>query len=356
MKESPLAALHEELGAKMVEFAGWRMPIQYAGTLKEHEAVREDVGVFDISHMGEVFVSGSGASAWLNGLLTNDVANLGVGKGHYTLLLNEAGGVIDDLILYRLGEEAFLAVVNAALLEEDVAWRRSKLEGDVALDDRSAVYGALAVQGPGAAKVFAAMLGEGETLPPRNGAREVQTPKGKVILCRTGYTGEDGFEFFCEAGATPSWMRKALEAGAEPCGLGARDTLRLEMGYPLNGSDLSPKRTPLEAGLGFFVALAKGEFVGRSALTAQKDAGEFDRLVAIRVTEKGPPPRPHYPVWAEDEEVGELCSGTMSPSLGTGIGMAYLPDHLKAPGTAVEVEVRGKRFAAEVVKKPFLVR
>ena len=354
MKLSPLNDLHEELGAKMVEFAGWRMPIQYAGILKEHLAVRERAGVFDISHMGEVFVSGVGAAEWLNGLLTNDVAKLEVGEGQYTLMLNEAGGVIDDLILYRIGEEAYLAVVNAALIEEDVAGMRGKLAGDVVLEDRSAEYGALAVQGPEAAKVYAAMLSEGEELPSRNGVRELETPEGKVIVCRTGYTGEDGFEFFCAAEATTGWMRKVLEAEAEPCALGARDTLRLEMGYPLNGSDLSRERTPLEAGLGFFVGKEKGEFIGSPALAAQKEAGGYDRLVAIRMTEKGPPPRPHYAVWAEGEQVGELCSGTMSPSLGAGIGMAYLPDRLKGAGTALELEIRGKRFPAEVVKKPFL--
>ena len=357
IKESPLAALHEELGAKMVEFAGWRMPIQYGGILREHGAVRDGAGVFDISHMGEIFVRGAGAGTWLNRVLSNDLGRLGVGEGQYTLMLNEKGGVIDDLILYRTGEREFFLVVNAALCEEDLRWLEGHREGEVVIEDRSAVFGALAVQGPRAGDIFDRMIrGLDNDLPKRNGVKRIDTPEGEVYVCRTGYTGEDGFEFFCPAEATPIWMARALEAGAAPCGLGARDTLRLEMGYPLNGSDLSPTRTPMQAGLGFFVAMEKGDFVGRDALVAEKEAGDFDRLVAIRMDGKGPPLRPHYAVWAGGEKVGELSSGTMSPTLGIGIGMAYLPASLKAAGTAVEVEIRGKQFPGETVKKPFLPR
>jgi aminomethyltransferase len=360
MKHSPLDALHVELGAKMVDFAGWRMPIQYAGILREHETVRNAVGVFDISHMGEIFLRGPGAGAWLNRMLTNNTAKLAVGEGHYTLMLNARGGVIDDLIVYRTAPEEYLLVVNASLAEEDVAWLRAHGDEGVEIDDRCAAFGALAIQGPKAVALFEKMTLGREALPARNRVARMASPGGEAFVCRTGYTGEDGFELFCPAEDTEHWMRKALAEGAElgvsPCGLGARDTLRLEMGYPLNGSDLSPERTPLQAGLGFFVDLEKGEFAGRSALAAEKAAGDYDRLVAIRMDAKGPPLRPHYAVCAGGETLGELCSGTLSPTLGIGIGMAYLPGRLKAPGTELEIDIRGKRFPAKTVKKPFIPR
>ncbi len=330
-------------GARLVPFAGWSMPVQYTGITDEHLAVRQSAGVFDISHMGEFFVSGPGAEAWLNGLLTNDVAKLGVGEGQYTLLLNERGGVIDDLIVYRMEDEHYFLVVNASKIEEDAAWLRAKLPAaGVTFEDRSAEYAGLAVQGPKAGELL-------PFLPPRNGVKL----SGSAIICRTGYTGEDGFELFCPADAGAAWFERFVQAGAKPCGLGARDTLRLEMCYPLNGNDLSPDRTPLEAGLGFFVALDKPAFTGRDVLAAQKAAGMHDKLCALKLTEKGPPLRAHYPVVAGGERVGELCSGGISPSLGLGIGMAYLPAAHAKPGTRVEIDIRGRLFAAEVVKKPF---
>ncbi len=355
MKESPLHALHLERGARMVEFAGWTMPIQYSGIIKEHQAVRESAGVFDISHMGEIFVSGPGAGVWLNRMLTNQLEDLGTGQGQYTLLLNEDGGIIDDLILYRILGDEYLLVVNAACVAEAWDWLERHAGEGVCLSNRSESYGALAIQGPESKALFRRMTesAAGE-LPPRNGLASLESAGPPAYVCRTGYTGEDGFELFCPAEETAGWFTKAVECGASPCGLGARDTLRLEMGYPLNGSDLSPDRTPLEAGLGFFVDLEKEEFMGREALLRQKEAGDFDRLTAIRMLEKGPPPRPHYAVYAGDDRVGELSSGTLSPSLGVGIGMAYLPTQFSAKGSALEVEMRAKRFPATVVKKPFL--
>lgn len=332
----------------MVPFAGWNMPVMYSSILDEHAAVREGCGIFDISHMGQFFVRGKAALPWLNRVLASNVARLADGQGQYSFLLNENGGVIDDLIVYRLSAEDFFLVVNASKIEEDLAWMSGLVEPDVELTDESPAWAAMAVQGPQAAEVFRRAFG-GE-LPPRNG---IEMRDGAVI-CRTGYTGEDGFEFFVPANEGEAAFRAFLDAGAKACGLGARDSLRLEMGYPLNGSDLSPERTPLEAGLGFFVDLEKGDFVGGDALRRQNAEGLRQRLVGIEYLDKGAPPRAHYPVCAPGgEAVGELSSGVLSPSLGRGIGMAYLPPEFWQPGTEVEIDVRGRRFPARVVKKPF---
>lgn len=354
-RPSPLAAEHEKLGARFAAFAGWDMPIQYAGILPEHRAVRESAGVFDISHMGQFFVAGENAAVWLDGLLTNKVAALDVGQGQYTLMLNEAGGVIDDLILYRLDDGRFLLVVNAAKIAEDRHWLQSRLSEGVDYSDQSDAFGAIAVQGPNAAASWEQMRGTLPTLPPRNGI--AADPVSGVILCRTGYTGEDGFELIAPVETIADWFRATLDAGVVPCGLGARDTLRLEKGYPLNGADLDPLHTPLEAGLGFFCKLDKpGAFIGSEALKSQKAAGPAHRLSAIRLIDKGPPPRHDYPVWLPggDRPLSTLTSGSLSPTLGVGIGMAYLPTEFAKPGTAVEIEIRGRRFAGEVVRKPFL--
>jgi aminomethyltransferase len=338
----------------MVPFAGWNMPVQYKGITEEHLAVRRACGIFDISHMGEFRVTGPGARDWLNTLLTNNTTRLGIGQGHYTLLLNETGGVIDDLILYRTGPETWFLVVNASKIGEDFAWMQSRLAGGVTLENLSTALAGMAVQGPLAAATYQPVAGAHQELPDRNGIAEfISLRGGTCLVCRTGYTGEDGFEFFCETGEAAYWWNEFVEHGAAPCGLGARDTLRLEMGYPLNGNDLSPHRTPLEAGLGFFVDMNKPAFTGREALAAQKVHGLPSKLAGLRLTEKGPPLRAHYPVLSGGQPVGELCSGGVSPSLGYGIAMAYLPPALAAPGTALEIDIRGKRYPAETLKKPF---
>ena len=344
MHHSPLEPAHLARGARLVPFAGWLMPVQYSGITDEHLAVRSHAGVFDISHMGEFFISGPGAAAWLNGLLTNDITRLAVGEGQYTLMLNEQGGVIDDLIAYRIEPDQYFLVVNASMIAEDASWLQAHLpaDGSVVFDDQSARWAGLAVQGPAAASLL-------DHLPPRNGVKV----GGSVIICRTGYTGEDGFELFAPAEAGTGWFERFLQAGAKPCGLGARDTLRLEMGFPLNGSDLSPDRTPLEAGLSPFVALDKGPFIRRDRLAAQKTSGSHDRLVGLRLIDKGPPLRSHYAVLDAGRKLGELTSGGISPSLGIGIGMAYLPATHTKPGTRVDIDIRGRHHPAEVVKKPF---
>lgn len=347
---------HVAAGGRLVDFAGWEMPVQYTSILDEHRAVRSAVGMFDISHMGEFFVSGPAATAWLDSLLTNSVTSLEVGTAQYTLLLNEQGGVIDDLILYRLGEAAYLLIVNAAKINEDAEWMRARLVAEgVEFADRSGELSAVAVQGPNARAAFERI--SGQSLPDeRNRVIEVGFEGASGYVATTGYTGEDGFEWIIPNDHAVALWRAFLQAGVKPCGLGARDTLRLEMAYPLNGSDLSPEKTPLEAGLGFFVQLDKGEFVGRDALLAQKSVGLPTRLVALEVVGKSPPVRPHYPVRAEGKVVSETTSGALSPSLSKSIALAYLPTPLAKIGTAVEIDVRGRLYPASIIRKPFFKR
>ena len=267
----------------MVDFGGWSMPVQYSGIIDEHHAVRGSLGVFDISHMGQFMAEGPGALAWLNGLLTNNVERLGTGECQYTFLLNYRGGVIDDLIVYRIGETRYLLVVNAAKIEEDFAWMQSHVAEGVEFHNRSDHYAGLAVQGPRSAQLFEAFFHGKYSRPARNEILGLEIDGVTYYIARTGYTGEDGFEVFCPAErAVKSWndiLRKGAEFGIKPCGLGARDTLRLEMCYPLNGSDLSPDTTPIEAGLSIFVDLQKPEFIGREALARQKQEGVKRRLI-----------------------------------------------------------------------------
>lgn len=354
MKRSPLHDRHLAHGARMVEFAGWEMPIQYSGIVAEHTAVRESTGVFDISHMAEFEVTGSDAEEWLNGLFSNDLADLSDGQGQYTLMLNENGGVIDDLIAYRIKKGRFFLVLNASREGVDWSWMTERLNGDVQLNNRSGEFGAIAVQGRTVAEVWAKVENAPE-LPPRNGISE--SSDGDLIVCRTGYTGEDGFELFAPINQITEWFDRIVEAGAAPCGLGARDTLRLEKCYPLYGNDLDEEHTPLEAGLGFFTKLEKrAPFSGQEALREQKSAGLSTRLAAISLTGKAPPLRPGYPVLDAEGEatVGELSSGSLSPTLGKGIGMAYLPLDLAKPGTELAVSIRDRPYPAVVVKKPFV--
>ena len=357
LKQTPLLAQHEALGARMVPFAGWNMPVQYEGIIPEHTAVRTALGIFDISHMGQFFVSsadGTAACAWLDSVLTNNVASLETGQGQYSFLLNEAGGVIDDLIIYRQSATTFFLVVNASMIDEDYAWMDGRLPNDdsVTLTNRSDDYVGLAVQGPNTVAAAASLFGT--DLPERFCMSELTIDGDAVIFCRTGYTGEDGFELFCPAASGATWWQKCVDAGAQPAGLGARDTLRLEKCYPLNGNDLSPQRTPLQAGLGFAVDLSKSDFIGKTVLDDQKANGMVDRLVALKQLDKSPPPRPGYKVYAGDEQVGELCSGVMSPTLKCGISMAYIRSGSHRIGTRLDVEIRGKRFPAEIIRKPFV--
>ena len=280
LKKTALFAAHQKLGGRMVEFGGWYMPVQYGGIVEEHKAVREAAGVFDISHMGEFFIRGAGAQAFLNGLLTNDIAKLAVKQGQYTLMLNEEGGVIDDLIVYRLHEHEYFLVVNASKVEEDRAWIKANLpEGEgVSFSDKSDAMSAVALQGPKALEIARALLGPEWPKPRRNEITSFSWNGQPMLAARTGYTGEDGVELFFANEIAEGFLTALLEAGKpfglKPAGLGARDTLRLEACLPLNGNDLSSKRTPLEAGLGLFVSLTKDAgFPGKEVLAKQKTTG-----------------------------------------------------------------------------------
>jgi aminomethyltransferase len=356
LKKTPLYDEHVRLGAKMIPFGDWIMPVQYSGIIDEHQAVRNNVGVFDISHMGQLVATGPRAGAWLNEMLTNNIDKLEAGTGQYTFLLNERGGIIDDLIVYRTAPEEFLLVVNASRVDEDFAWLQKRVGDNAMLENRSADYGGLAIQGPRVVELLQAFLGDNAELPARNQIKDFECRGTKVTVARTGYTGEDGVEmFFAADDATKIWnglLETGKELGIRACGLGARDTLRLEMCYPLNGSDLSPDHNPIEAGLGFFVDLKKPKFVGRDVLVSAKENGSPNRLVAFRMKAKGPPPRPHYSVWREGERIGEVTSGSLSPSLNEGIGMAYVASaHAKA-GTEIEIEIRDRKLPAIIEKKP----
>jgi aminomethyltransferase len=355
-KRTPLFDEHVRLGAKIIPFGGWLMPVQYSSIREEHQAVRNAVGVFDISHMGELVASGPGAADWLNTMLTNNIAKLDVGSGQYTFLLNDEAGIIDDLIVYRIEDATFLLVVNASRIEEDFAWLQSHVAMDVELENQSDRYAGLAVQGPKVGELFRALFGDGKELPARNKIAQFNLGAISLWIARTGYTGEDGIEVFFAAEAAPRVWNEILEKGKplgiRPCGLGARDTLRLEMCYPLNGSDLSPEHNPLEAGLGFFVDLTKPKFSGREKLLREKEAGLARQLVPFKMKGKSPPPRPHYPVFRDGAPAGELTSGTLSPSLNYGIGMAYLRTPAPKPGDEIEIEIRGQKFPAVIEKKP----
>jgi aminomethyltransferase len=359
-QKTPLYEEHVRLGARMVPFAGWLMPVQYTSIVEEHQAVRNNVGIFDISHMGQLLVEGSGAGEWLNRMLTNNIDKLDVGTGQYTFLLNERAGIIDDLIVYRIGEQSFLLVVNAARTEEDFAWlkkwHRQDVDTTVRLTNRSADFGGVAIQGPRLPELFHALFGKDMQPPPRNAIADLPFDGTKVSVARTGYTGEDGTEIFFRASDAVKFWNAALEKGKpfgiKPCGLGARDTLRLEMCYPLNGSDLSPERNPIEAGLSFFVDLSKSNFIGREALLKTKEIGPGEKLVPFRMQEKGPPPRPHYEVFQNGQRIGEVTSGTLSPSLNWGIGMAYVSAAHAKIGSQIDIEIRRQKFPATIEKKP----
>lgn len=371
LKHTPLYKVHCRLGARLVEFGGWEMPLSYRGIVAEHHAVRQAAGVFDISHMGAFTVTGPGAEAFLNHCLTNDIRKLHVGLGQYTLMCNERGGVVDDLYAFRVKPHEYLLIVNAARTAADWDWLETQVDGSPTPDgfrlrDDSGRIGSLAVQGP---KV-SAFLGQvirggsiggllvGSVLELRKNQWGGFLFEGQPIgVARTGYTGEDGFELIAPAEVAESLLEALLQTGGphglEPAGLGARDTLRTEMCYPLYGHELSEDISPLEARLGTFVALDKEDFIGREALLRQKAEGLKRRAVALRLTQRGAPPRPGYPVLDEaGAEVGVVTSGTQSPSLNRGIALALVKPEHAAVGTRLCIGIRGKPVPAEVNGRP----
>src|SRR5262245_1261878 len=355
-RHSPLEELHLGLGAKLGPFGGWLMPIEYRGVLSEHRAVRERVGLFDLSHLGKLDVIGPSAFAALQGLLTNDLRKVGVGRAQYHHLLNERGGVEEDLFVYRLSEHRWFVVPNAANTGRVVAALRSVGAEVVDHDD----WCFLGVQGPRSPAVVGSLWPDADELPFR-GCRTVDRDGTEVVLARTGYTGERGYELFAD-GAVAADLWDALTAAGrevdiEPCGLGARDVLRLEMGYPLYGQDLGPDRTTLEAGLGWAVSFDKGPFVGREALIRQRDEGLPSLLRGLATGDRRHIPRAHQRVLADGRAVGEVTSGTFSPLRGSGIALAYLsPADRFRPKMGVQVDIRGRTASATVVETPFVDR
>lgn len=329
------------------------MPVSYTAIVEEHTAVREQAGLFDVSHMGQVLVAGPNAVCVLNHLLTNDLRKIAVGQAQYTLMCNERGGVIDDLIVYRIESDVYLVVVNASNIGKDFVWMNDHACAPVSLENQSEKTAMLALQGPNAPK----FLKDAAALPHFHVARQ-HVYGVKCQVARTGYTGEDGFEILCDANDAVNLWTELLERGAEfgvkPCGLGARDTLRLEMCYPLNGNDMNEDWTPLEVGLNRFVSFDKGDFIGRDVLARQKEEGVKQKLVAFKMTEKSPPPRPHYPIVSAGRLVGDITSGTHSPTLGVGIGMGYVEAKVAVIGSPIGIEIRGRTFAAVIGKKPLL--
>jgi aminomethyltransferase len=348
-RRTPLYEQHVALGAKLVPFAGWEMPVSYEGIREEHTAVRTHAGMFDVSHMGEVEVEGPAALPFLQRVLSNDVAAIDLGGAQYSCLCEEEGGVLDDLFAYRLGGDRYLLVTNSANHESDLAWLgRWSRDFDVAVRDVADRYAMLAVQGPHARRVLAPALGV--ELPPRLRVATARVGGRPGLVAGTGYTGEDGVELLLDPDVAPAIWAELLDAGVVPCGLGARDTLRLEACFHLHGNDLTPDRNPIEAGLGWCCKEATG-FVGAAAVSRARAEGTTQRLAPFRIEGAGIP-RPGNAVLAGGEEVGTVTSGTFSPSLEIGIGMAYLRSELADPGTGVEIDVRGKRRSARIASKP----
>jgi aminomethyltransferase len=350
---------HRALGARIVEFAGWDMPVSYAGALDEHRAVRSRCGLFDVSHMGEIEIRGAGAGALCQALTVNDVTRLADGDGQYSVLCNERGGVLDDLVLFRLAADRFLLVVNAANTDADLSWIAAHAGNDIDVRDVSADTALLALQGPDAEHTLRTLTALDLTA-----MRPFTLQAGGVAgvdchVSRTGYTGEDGFELLApatEAGEVWDAVLAAVEhAGGLPCGLAARDTLRLEAGLPLCGSDMDGDTTPLEAGIAWVVKLRKPSFVGREVLAEQAAHGVTRRLVGLQLDEPGIPRHGHV-VLRDGAPIGCVTSGTKSPTLGTFIGMAYVDIDSARPGTAVAVEIRDRRLPAHVVDRPFYRR
>ncbi|MCX7712943.1 MAG: glycine cleavage system aminomethyltransferase GcvT [Chthoniobacterales bacterium] len=353
--QSPLKNLHQSLGARFVQFAGWQLPVFFKSILSEHHAVRNNVGLFDISHMGQFFISGSLARSWLDTLLTNDIQSLPPGRALYTFLLNESGGILDDIIVYCLDAASFLLVVNASTTSSDKEWMLDRIpDSGVHFEDASNRSLALAVQGPASPSIWEKLTQS--PMPPRNSVLRSKTAFGSLILATTGYTGEIGFEIFSSE-STPSLAEQLfnylLSLGAQPCGLGARDTLRLEMAFPLNGTDLSPDITPLEANLPQFVKFQKPGFIGKNSLLIQKQNGISRLLSPLLLEPNSPPPRHASKILVEQKVISGVTSGTISPSLNRGIALATLPIQYASPNTQLLVQIRDKLYSAQVVKKPF---
>lgn len=365
LKRTPIAEWHEGAGAKMVDFSGWYMPVSYKGIIEEHHAVRNNVGVFDLGHMGQLDVTGPDAQAFLQYVVSNDVSKLEPGKAQYALLLYPNGGVVDDIIIYRRPDDSgFFIVLNAANTPKDVDWfkeqKSNRPEFEFNLDHSSDRTGMIAIQGPNAEKVLQKITDQ-DLSPVENFCSIYANVAGTPCMVgRTGYTGEDGFEVYSPIDSILDIWKALFEAGEDvgiaPIGLGARDTLRLEAKMALYGQEISADITPLEARLGWAVKFDKGEFIGREALLKQKDEGLKRRLVGFKLVERGGTPRTHYEVQVDGKTVGEVTSGTRSPTLGENIGLALIDAEYAGVGKPLDIIVRGKPVRAEQVRTPFYKR
>lgn len=357
---TPLSQVHEELGARMVDFFGWYMPVQYTGVIEEHRSVRRAAGLFDLSHMGEFVVSGPDAQANLQHLLSNDISELPPGKAQYSLLLNDKGGIVDDLLIYALAPDEYLLVVNAANISKDRDWIQARLNGNATFVDRSDDTALIAIQGPKSPEILQRHASIDLSSIPPFGFERGQVAGCDALISRTGYTGEEGFELFIANQDAVNMWRTLLSDGEKegmvPVGLGARDTLRLEAGLCLYGNELSEETSPLEAGLAPFVKLDKGTFIGREALLRQKEAGIERVLCGFILEERGIPRQGHliYANESSGEPIGRVTSGTFSPTREESIGLCYVDTSHRQMDTLVWIDIRGKRKRARIAKRRFI--
>lgn len=355
LKKTPLHDVYEASGGKVIDFHGWALPVQFSSIKEEHNAVREKVGMFDVSHMGEIKVTGSDAESLLNYALTNDVSKLTLDKAQYTFLCNENGGVIDDLVLYKVGENEYLLVVNAGNVDKDYEWLNS-IEGyDAVVENVSDEFGQLAIQGPLARGIVQDALKDSiGDMGMFNFKRNVELQGHGVILSQSGYTGEDGFEIYCRSEDTEDLWNYFLDKGVEPCGLGARDTLRLEAGLPLHGQDLTENISPLEAGMGFAVKVNKeSDFIGRDVLVKQKDSGTERIAAGFEIIDRGIARTGYEVLDSKGNAIGEVTSGTQSPSSKRSIGLALVKSDSYKIGQEFYIKIRKSEVRAKFVKKPF---
>ena len=360
ISESPLASCHLALGARMIPFAGWNLPVEYSGLIAEHKATRQAAGLFDISHMGQIRAQGKDTLSCLESILANDPAKLKDGEGHYSFITNEQGGVIDDLLVYRFSRNDFFLVINASRHLEILQLLKKQENADVRFSGNPGSAVGIALQGPQASAILSKIL-QGASLPPRNHIAKFTLFGANVLIATTGYTGENGYEIFSDIPTGLKIWAALLEAGKPlgllPCGLGSRDSLRLEAGLPLNGQDLSPEISPIEAGLGMFVDLNRPRpFPGRSVLEKQKTSGSPRICIGLEGQPGQPPPRHGYPVFQGDKQIGVITSGVPSPTLGHGIALALITTPPPACGQEVEFEVRGRKVPAKVSHRKFLKR
>jgi len=361
LKTSPLARAYLQYGAKITDFSGWELPVQFSSIQEEHQAVRACAGLFDVSHMGEIVITGRDAEAFLQYMVTNDVSKLGIGDVQYTAMCDVTGGTIDDLIIYKQAADRFLLVVNAANTDKDFEWIASHAFEPIKVSNVSMSIGQLAMQGPKAEQIMQKITAEDlSAIEPFTFRESVDVGGVKSLVSRTGYTGEDGFEIYCSWQEAEGLWKRLLEAGKEegilPCGLGARDTLRFEARLALYGQELTESISPIEGGIAFAVKVDKEtEFIGKAALKKQKEEGTSRKLVGIEMMDKGIP-RTHYEVYAAEGKIGEITTGMPSPTLKKNLGLALIEHEFAKLGNEVEVDIRGKRRKAKIVKTPFYKR